>query len=230
LIEVEDLSASYGDGTVVRGVSLRCHRGEIVSLLGPNGSGKTTVLRAIIGILPEFGGRVLSGSIRFDGHDILGQAPHKLLELGLAFVPAGGRVFPRLSVRENLLIGASIRSQSESAGARLQETVALLPGVGNLMSRRAGTLSGGERQLVALGRALMSANRCLLLDEPSAGLSSAAAVQFMEVLESLAPSRAILFVEQNVALAARFSNRAYILKDGKVAREALADEIIGEVM
>ncbi|MBX6342198.1 MAG: ABC transporter ATP-binding protein [Thermomicrobiaceae bacterium] len=215
LLEVEAIEAGYGHITVLRGVSLALQRGEIVAVIGPNGAGKTTLLRAISGILPLRAGRV-----RLDGVDVTGRPAEDLVGRGLVHVPERRQLFADMTVEENLLLGAYRRYRRERArvGHDLEGIYALFPVLAERRRQRAGTLSGGEQQMLAIGRGLMSAPRVLLLDEPSLGLAPLVTRQIFDTVRRLREQGiAILLVEQNARQALRVVDRGYVLVTGRIA-------------
>lgn len=213
LLEVVDVSASYRDVDILRGVSLRVEPGEVVALVGPNGAGKSTLLKVVVGLLAPRRGRV-----RLDGIDVAGEAPETLVRRGVGYVPQVANVFPSLTVRENLRLGLRPRRAGEAAEA---EVLALFPVLRDRLGLRAGALSGGERQMLALGRALALRPRLLLLDEPSAALAPrAAAAVFERLVEINRRGVALLLVEQNARRALALAHRGYVLEQGRVALEA----------
>lgn len=213
LLEVHDLAAGYEDVAVLEQVTIRVPRGALVSIIGPNGAGKSTLLKAVYGLARLRGGRVV---LRAGGEerDITGWRPHRLTAIGLNFVPQIDNVFPSLSVLENLRLGAAARP--DGAGERLERVLESFPLLRDLLRRPAGTLSGGQRQSLALGRALMSEPRLLLLDEPSAGLAPEATAMVAGQLRRLREEGlSILMVEQNARLALAMSDYGYILEAGR---------------
>lgn len=223
MLEVDELRAGYGKAVIVDGVSLKVPTGAIVALLGGNGTGKSTTLRAISGLLAP-----MSGDVRLFGESVAGLGAPGVVGRGLCLVPQGKEAFADMSVRENLMMGAYMHRRSKGAvAARLDTVVARFPRLAELSQRRAGHLSGGERQLLALGRAMMSEPRALLLDEPSAALSPKVVGEIAEAVQELkAAGMTILLVEQNVNLALKLAERLYVLKDGRIAleREIVAGE------
>jgi ABC-type branched-subunit amino acid transport system ATPase component len=214
LLEVDSVEAGYGEALVLRGVSLAVAPGELVTIIGPNGAGKSTLLKAVYGLLHPS-----AGAIRYAGDDVTGRRPDDLTRLGLNYVPQLGNVFPSLSVAENLQIGASTlpRAERPRAVAELYELFALL---GERRRQRAATLSGGQRKLLAVARALATRPRLLLLDEPSAGLSpQAAELVFAKLRDVNARGIAIAMVEQNARRALALAHRGYVLDMGRNAHE-----------
>jgi branched-chain amino acid transport system ATP-binding protein len=214
ILEVTDLAVSYGGIRALRGVSLRVEQGEIVALLGSNGAGKTTTLRAISGLVPY------SGSITFDGRELRKCSPDEIVRLGLGHAPEGRRVFARMTVSENLALGAyTVRSKSE-IDERLAFVINTFPRLEERLGQLAGTLSGGEQQMLAIGRALMSSPRLLMLDEPSLGLAPIVVQTIFGVIKDINKrGTTILLVEQNAQQALRIANRGYVLETGSMRFE-----------
>jgi branched-chain amino acid transport system ATP-binding protein len=227
LLRLAGVQAGYGDLTAVRDVSLEVRPGEIVALIGSNGAGKTTTLRAICGLVPLRGGR-----IELDGSSIAGRPPSAIVAGGLAHVPEGRQLFPTMTVLENLELGARTPASRRRRAETLERVIALFPRLGERRGQLAGTLSGGEQQMTAIGRALMARPRLLLLDEPSLGLAPVVVTSIFENLRAInRDGVAILLVEQNVLRALRLSHRAYVLENGTVVLEGssyqlLADEAV----
>jgi len=223
MLEVSDLHAGYGAFRVLQGVSLSVSAGEIVAVLGANGVGKTTLNRALSGLIPT-----TAGTIRFEGADITGQDSSRIVSAGLIHVPEGRKIFPDLSVRDNLLLGAYLRGKVHRARnlARVLET---FPRLAERLRQRAGTMSGGEQQMLAIGRALMSEPRLLILDEPSLGLSPLLTEQLFELIARLhGQGLAILLVEQNVVQSLAIAGRAYVLENGRVALSGSAASLAAD--
>jgi branched-chain amino acid transport system ATP-binding protein len=220
ILEVRDLSVSYGAIKALKGVSLSLSEGEIVTLIGANGAGKTTTLRAIMGLVPASGGEV-----RYRGEPTRSMPTHRLVRKGLVLVPEGRIVFANLSVQENLEMGAYARRDS-SVAADFEKVYRLFPRLEERLKQTAGTLSGGEQQMLAIGRALMSKPRVLLLDEPSLGLAPIVVHAIFEaIVEIHRAGVPVLLVEQNANAALRHSNRAYVLETGHVALEGTSAEV-----
>ncbi|HTO74929.1 MAG TPA: ABC transporter ATP-binding protein [Thermoanaerobaculia bacterium] len=214
ILEVRDLVVSYGAIKALKGISIRLMADEIVTLIGANGAGKSTTLRAIVGLVPP-----ASGEVRFDGKSTRGVATFRLVRQGLILVPEGRAIFANLSVRENLELGAYARRDQE-IGGDLEKVVGIFPRLKERIRQTAGTLSGGEQQMLAIGRALMSRPRVLLLDEPSLGLAPLLVHTIFEAIEQIhKQGTPVLLVEQNANAALRHSNRAYVLETGSVALE-----------
>ena len=215
MLEVSDLVAGYGHGPVVQGVGLQVERGETVALLGPNGAGKSTLLSALSGTVPQ-----RSGSIRIDGEELIAQPSHAIVARGVVQVPEGRRMFAPLSVRDNLRLG-TVGLPGRSAAAereRFDFVYALFPRLAERRTQLAGTLSGGEQQMVAIGRALMSRPSVLLLDEPFLGLAPLVVEEIRRALDALRGSGlTMVLVEQKLDIALPFTRRAYVLVKGRVA-------------
>jgi len=224
-LEVRDVVAGYvPEADILRGVSLRVREREIVTVLGPNGAGKSTLIKAIAGLVP-----VRSGSIRLFGESLLAVPAHRMVSHGLAYVPQTGNVFARLSVRENLEIGAGAHRASGGFRDDLDRVYELFPRLAERRRQAAGTLSGGERQMVAVARALMSRPRVLMLDEPSAGLSPLlVAILFAKVREVRELGLTILVVEQNARAALAVSDRGYVLAEGREQIEGGAGDLLAD--
>jgi branched-chain amino acid transport system ATP-binding protein len=213
LLELRGLELAYGHITVVKGIDLAIEEGKVVCLIGANGAGKTTTLRAISGLM-----RPKAGTILFAGKAIGRQPPHRIASLGLVQVPEGRQVFARMSVLENLRMGGFLVPDAREVGRRLEEVMALFPRLGERLRQSAGLLSGGEQQMLAMGRALMAAPRLLLLDEPSMGLAPLLVEEIFALIAKLkAAGRTILLVEQNARLALRVSDEAYVLETGRIS-------------
>lgn len=223
MLEVDGLFVRYGQKEVLRGITLNVREGEIVTLIGSNGAGKTTTLKAISGLL-----RPSSGTIRFMGTRIDREAPHKIIARGLVHVPEGRLLFPMMTVLEHLDLG-SLRARSDAApaGARLKEIFELFPILKERASQKAGTLSGGQQQMLAIGRALMTAPRFLMLDEPTLGLAPVMVDQLADAVQRLHKSgMTILLVEQRVDLALRLSDRGYVMQTGEIVLEDIAEKLL----
>ena len=222
MLELSGLEVSYGGIRALNGLSLKVPKGSIVTLIGANGAGKSTTLRTISGLVPSS-----AGSIRFDGKEIAGWPAHRIVADGLAHVPEGRLVFPDLSVKENLMMGAYLRRDRKEIGTDLEWVGEFFPRLKERITQRAGTLSGGEQQMLAIGRALMGRPRCLMLDEPSLGIAPLLVETIFERLVSLNKERGmtILLVEQNASLALKVSNYAYVLETGHIHLEGPSAEI-----
>ena len=210
LLEVERLEASYGDFKALHGVSFTCEQGEIVSIVGANGAGKSTTLKAILGIVPP-----TAGTIRFDGEPIAGATPTAIVERGIVLVPEGRNLFREMSVEENLRVGGDVRRARRGAAARVGTMFERFPQLAPLRRRAAGTLSGGQQQVVAIARALMSDPRVILMDEPSLGLAPKVTLDVFALIREInAAGVAVVLVEQNVVQALELAARAYVLTEG----------------
>ena len=212
LIAIEQLQVAYGGIRAVKGIDLRVEQGELVCLIGANGAGKTTTLRAITGLV-----RASAGAVRYDGNDITRLKPHEIARRGLAMVPEGRGVFAQLTIEENLAMGAYARSDSAAVASDVERAFTLFPRLKERRKQTAGTLSGGEQQMLAIARALMSRPKLLLLDEPSMGLAPLMVEKIFDVIRTIASEGVtLLLVEQNARLALEISNRAYVLEGGLV--------------
>jgi len=213
LLEIRDLELAYGQVAVCRGISLRLDRGEIVALIGANGAGKSTTLRAIAGLLPP-----RAGTITFSGKDVTAMPSYERSKLGIALVPEGRRVFPFLTVRENLELGGfNVRGDAAKIRQRLDGVFAMFPRLSERSGQNAGTLSGGEQQMLALGRAMMSEPLLLCLDEPSLGLAPIVVQDIFQKIRAInAAGTSVLLVEQNARHAFETASRGYVLQTGSV--------------
>jgi branched-chain amino acid transport system ATP-binding protein len=222
MLELEGVNAGYKDLQVLWGVSLRVEEGELVALVGPNGAGKTTTLRIISGLL-----RPTAGTVRFRGSPLDREPPHRIVEMGISQVPEGGRIFTGMSVEENLELGAFTPRARKEKDQTLRRVYQLFPRLEERKKQRAGTLSGGERQMLAIGRALMSQPRLLLLDEPSFGLAPLIVEQiFAMITEINRQGVAVLLVEQNVRAALELAQRAYVIENGRIVGEGSGDALL----
>ncbi len=222
LLEVDRLEVFYGAIRALRGISLKVEEGQVVALIGANGAGKTTTLRAISGLVAPAKG----SSISFRGEPIACVRPHKLVARGLAHAPEGRGIFVDLSVRENLALGAYLRRDRNEAAEDLEKQLSLFPLLRERSSQRAGTLSGGEQQMLAIARALMSRPRLLLLDEPSLGLAPQIVERIFATLREVNQQGvSLLLVEQNANLALKLAHRAYVLETGEVVMEGTGEEL-----
>ncbi|WP_030816055.1 MULTISPECIES: ABC transporter ATP-binding protein [unclassified Streptomyces] len=213
LLEVEDLRVAYGKIEAVKGISFTVEAGQVVTLIGTNGAGKTTTLRTLSGLL-----RPSSGRITFDGKPLTGVAAHKIVALGLAHSPEGRHLFPRLTIEENLQLGAFLRKDKDGIEKDIQRVYELFPILGERRKQASGTLSGGEQQMLAMGRALMSRPKLLMLDEPSMGLSPIMMKKIMETIRELREQgTTILLVEQNAQAALTLADHAHVMEIGRIA-------------
>lgn len=221
LLEVNNLRVSYGAIKALDGVDFCVDRGEIVTLIGSNGAGKSTTLRALSGLVP-----VASGSAVFDGRDLTKMPPHRIVAMGMAHVPEGRHVFPNLTVMENLQLATFARRDRAALAADYDRVFQIFPRLWERRRQRAGTLSGGEQQMLALGRALMSGAKVMLLDEPSMGLAPVLVDEIFEVIQGINRLGAtILLVEQNAYLALEVAHRGYVLRNGRVVLSGPARDL-----
>ncbi len=221
ILEVENLEVRYGAVSALRGISLTLEKGEIVTLIGANGAGKSTTLRAIMGLVPP-----VSGSIRYRGESLAGKPTYKIVREKMTLVPEGRAIFANLTVRENLDLGAYSRRDAAGIAEDLDRVCAIFPRLRERIRQRAGTLSGGEQQMLAISRALMSRPDVLLLDEPSLGLAPILVHAIFEAIESINKQGAsVLLVEQNANAALKHSHRAYVLETGCVTLSGPSSEI-----
>jgi branched-chain amino acid transport system ATP-binding protein len=221
LLEVKDLKVSYGSIMAVKGLSLTVNQGEIVTLIGSNGAGKSTTLRTISGLL-----KPISGSIVFDGQEIAGKAGHEIVAKGLCQSPEGRRIFPRMSVRENLDLGAFLRNDKAAIEADRERVLDLFPKLRERYEQKGGTMSGGEQQMLAVARALMGAPKLLLLDEPSMGLAPVLVDMIFETIIKIREQGiTILLIEQNAAAALDVADRAYVLESGLIKMSGVASDL-----
>ena len=221
ILAVDDLHVAFGGVHAVHGISLEVRRGEITTLLGANGAGKSSTLLAIVGSV-----RARSGRVRFDDAEVGGLTPDALVRRGMALIPEGGRLFARQAVEQNLRLGAYVVRDEAVRRDRLERVYALFPRLAERRTQIAGTLSGGERQMLAIGRALMSGPRLLLVDEPSLGLSPRLVDTVFEALADLnRDGTSILLVEQNVVRALELATHAYVMQSGRIALKGRAQDI-----
>jgi branched-chain amino acid transport system ATP-binding protein len=222
LLKVNNLKVAYGGIQAVKGISLEVREGELVSLIGSNGAGKTTTMKAITGTLAA-----TSGNIEYLGKDIHGQGAWDLVKQGLVMVPEGRGVFTRMSILENLQMGAYLRDDKEGIAADVDRVFTLFPRLKERSTQLAGTLSGGEQQMLAMGRALLSRPKVLLLDEPSMGLSPLMVDKIFEVISEVASMGVtLLLVEQNASRALKIAQRAYVMESGQISMQGQAHELL----
>jgi branched-chain amino acid transport system ATP-binding protein len=222
MLKVDNINAYYGDLQALWGLSLHVNDGELVALVGPNGAGKTTTLKVICGLL-----KLASGSISFNDNDLGKETAHRIVELGISQVPEGGRVFPGMTVLENLELGSFVPNARKVKDQSLKWVFEIFPRLEERQKQQAGTLSGGERQMLAIARALMSKPRLLLLDEPSFGLAPILVQQMFEMIEEINKQGVtVLLVEQNVRAALELASRAYVIENGRIVGEGKGDALL----
>jgi branched-chain amino acid transport system ATP-binding protein len=224
LLRVIGLRVAYGGIQAVKGISFEVMEGELVSLIGANGAGKTTTLKAITGTLPSTG-----GEIEFMGRSIRGQGAWKLVEQGLVMVPEGRGVFSRMTITENLQMGAFVRNDTAEIEADIERVFGIFPRLKERRNQLAGTMSGGEQQMLAMGRALMARPKVLLMDEPSMGLSPLLVDKIFEVVNDIhQQGTTILLVEQNASRALQLASRGYVMDSGEVTMQGIASELLAD--
>jgi branched-chain amino acid transport system ATP-binding protein len=222
MLEVKDLQVYYGVIQAIKGISFKVNEGEIIALIGANGAGKTTILQTITGLIAPKHGEIL-----YNGVDLTKVPAHKIVSMGLAHVPEGRRVFSQLSVYENLLMGAYTRSDKNEIEETLQHVFKRFPRLEERRNQMAGTLSGGEQQMLAMGRALMSKPDIILMDEPSMGLSPILVEEVFDIIKSINKSKTtVLLVEQNARKALSIAHRAYVLETGNIVLEGEAKDLL----
>ena len=225
MLEVRDLQVAYGKAPALWGVSFELREHELLCIVGPNGAGKTTLINTLAGMLRATPGS--GGHIVFDGHDITALPPHRFCAAGIAIVPEGRRLFGSMSVLENLEIGSLLGAAKARRSDSIEAVLALFPALKERLGQAAGELSGGQQQMVAIGRALMARPRLLLLDEPSLGLSPLIVHEVFGAIRRVNDEgTAVLLVEQNVSMALRVAHRAYVLEQGRVVAEGTPDELM----
>ena len=224
LLEIKDLEVNYGVIKAIKGVSFDVNEGEIIALIGANGAGKTTILHTITGLI-----QAKKGSIVFDGKELTKTPPHKIDSMGMAHVPEGRRIFQQLSVLENLKLGAYTRKDKSEIASTLKMVYERFPRLEERKNQVAGTLSGGEQQMLAMGRALMSKPRIILMDEPSMGLSPLLVSEIFDIIKVINESgTTVLLVEQNAKKALSIADRAYVLETGKITLSGDAKDLIND--
>ena len=222
MLEVKDLEVYYGMIQAIKGISFEVNKGEVIALIGANGAGKTTTLHTLTGLLSP-----KKGSVIFEGEDITKIPAHKIVSMGMAHVPEGRRVFADLSVYENLKLGAYTRKDKENLNKDLENIYKRFPRLAERKNQSAGTLSGGEQQMLAMGRALMSKPSIILMDEPSMGLSPILVNEIFDIIESISKSgTTVLLVEQNAKKALSIADRAYVLETGKIVTSGKASDLL----
>ena len=222
MLSLSEVHCGYGNIEIIKGISLTVEKGQIVAIIGANGAGKTTTLKTIAGLLP-----VRSGSITFDGNDITKVKPHDVVKMGISQIPEGRQVFSELSVQDNLIMGGYTISDRHLIKTRIEEQYNRFPRLKERYKQMAGTLSGGEQQMLAIARALISSPRMLLLDEPSMGLSPLFVEEVFEIIQELRDGgMTILLVEQNAGMALEIADYAYALETGKIVIEGTGEEMM----
>ena len=222
LLEIKDLEVFYGMIQAIKGVSFQVNEGEVIALIGANGAGKTTILHTVTGLL-----EAKKGSVFFDGKDITKTPAHKIVSMGMAHVPEGRRVFANLSVYQNLRMGAYTRKDKQEIEETLKKVYKRFPRLEERKNQLAGTLSGGEQQMLAMGRALMSHPRIILMDEPSMGLSPIFVNEIFDIIKEVSASgTTVLLVEQNAKKALSISDRGYVLETGKIVLEGRSEDLL----
>ena len=224
MLEIKDLEVYYGMIQAIKGISFEVNEGEVIALIGANGAGKTTILHTISGLIAP-----KKGSITFEGQEITKIPAHKIVENGLAQVPEGRRVFPSLSVLQNLKLGAYTRKDKKEIDDTLKMNYERFPRLEERKNQPAGTLSGGEQQMLAMGRALMSKPRIILMDEPSMGLSPIFVNEIFDIIKQVSASgTTVLLVEQNAKKALSIADRGYVLETGKIVKEGKASDLLND--
>jgi branched-chain amino acid transport system ATP-binding protein len=224
MLEIKNLQVYYGMIQAIKDVSFEVNEGEVIALIGANGAGKTTILHTVTGLITAKSGRVL-----YEGTDIKKIPAHRIVSLGIAHVPEGRRVFSQLSVYDNLLMGAFTRKDQAEISASLENIYKRFPRLKERKGQLAGTLSGGEQQMLAMGRALMSHPKIILMDEPSMGLSPILVEEIFDIIKSISKSgTTVLLVEQNAKKALAIADRAYVLETGKIVLEGKADKLMND--
>lgn len=224
MLEIKDLQVYYGVIQAIKGISFEVNEGEIIALIGANGAGKTTILHTISGLISA-----KTGSVKFMDKELTKTAPHKIVQMGMAHVPEGRRIFQELSVYENLKLGAFTRKDKTEIEQSIQMVYERFPRLEERKKQIAGTLSGGEQQMLAMGRALMSKPKIILMDEPSMGLSPLLVSEIFDIIKSINESgTTVLLVEQNAKKALSIANRAYVLETGNIVLEGSAKDLMND--
>ena len=224
MLKIEDLHVYYGMIHAIKGISFEVNQGEVIALIGANGAGKTTILHTITGLIPA-----KSGTIEFEGKNLLKTPAHQIVSMGMAHVPEGRRIFQQLSVYDNLKLGAYTRKDKTEFDESLETVYKRFKRLEERRNQIAGTLSGGEQQMLAMGRALMSKPKIILMDEPSMGLSPLYVSEIFDIIQEISSSgTTVLLVEQNAKKALSISDRAYVLETGKIALSGDADRLMND--
>lgn len=222
MLKVHDLRAGYGKSEVLRGISFEVNRGEVVTIVGVNGAGKSTTLKALCGVV-----RAQSGNITFDGADIANRPANEIVERGLTMIPEGRQLFPFLTVKDNLLMGAYKKAARPTVAKRFEEVLEMFPRVAERLAQHAGSLSGGEQQMVAIARGMMASPKLLIFDEPSLGLSPLLVEMMFEIIEKItAQGITVLIVEQNVFHTLKLADRGYVLENGEISLSGTGQELL----
>jgi len=222
MLKVRDLTAGYDKSEVLRGVSFEVQAGEIVTIVGANGAGKTTTLKTLCGIVTA-----RSGSVEFEGRDLLSLQAHEIVESGVTMVPEGRQLFPFLTIEENLIMGSYKRSARQERAGRLQEVLEIFPRIKERLQQLAGSLSGGEQQMVAIARGMMAAPKLLIFDEPSLGLSPLLVEQMFEIIRMISSrGTTVLLVEQNVFNTLKLAHRGYVLENGVITLTGSGSDLL----
>ena len=224
MLKIENLQSGYGDVQILHGVSFEINKGETVALIGANGAGKTTTIKTISGLLKSWGGQII-----YDGEDISNRPSHKIVEAGLIQVAEGRKLFPDLTVLENLELGGFLRSVRPNRQKNLRYVFSMFPRLEERKSQIAGTLSGGEQQMLAIGRALMSEPKLLMLDEPSLGLAPMLVQDIFDVVKQInSEGTTVLIVEQNAVQTLRMAQRGYVMEHGKISLSGTGEELLAD--